>query len=588
MGDTTGSNGAGALSSPSGSEAGCAADQGGPRDPMDSPAAVHWPMSLLWPEGKREHTARPLADSAAKDLSLDVIVHALDLDHRHSRAIRAILYDLCTDSATIRYRQDVLADLRALPALAAALEELLPNLSDLGAASAANWPGDSPLGPVVARLRELERYVWCVDRLGAILEAADRLDSDGLGRLRDGVSALATDPEVAALRSQLPELQSLIGQASSVTIGLNLGLDLMPESATIVELNRAPFKGPRSLLGRLLPRSGDQVGLTPLHLAGPPPLRRDSQLFKDLQRLLEAVTAPLARALVRYKEINVAPLAALEAELAFFLGAAALAHRLQAAGIALCRPSTSPASEQTCTVTAAANLSLALQMLDLRKDAHLDGQLVTSDVSFAADTRILVVTGPNRGGKTTFCRAVGQAQVLFQSGLFVLGTSACMSPVHGIWTHFPLPETDRPGAGRLDEEVRRLRQIFDEAGPDALILMNEPLTSTSERDALMIARDVVRAIQALGARAVLITHLHDLALAIPHLNAAAPENRNIASLVAEAVVAGGSTRGTFRIVPGVPTGRSYAAAIAEQHGLTFHQLQQLLAARGFGADTQAP
>ena len=588
MGDSTGTSAAALTAASAGEVGGGGSEQRAAGDTTGGPTAARWPISLLWPEGKRAHTARPLTDSAATDLSLDVIIHALDLDHRHGRAIRAVLYDLCTDPATICYRQDILADLRALPALAAALEEILPYLADLGSASAANWPGDSPLGPVVARLRELERYVWCVDRLQAILQSEAELQSDGLRLLRDGVNALAADPEVSALRSQLPALQSLIGQASSVTIGLNLGQDLLPESATIVELNRAPFKGPRSLLGRLLPRSGDQVGLTPLHMAGAPPLRRDSQLFKDLQRLLEAVTAPLGRALVRYKEINVAPLAALEAELAFFLGAAALAHRLETAGIALCRPSMSPTLEQTCVVAGAANMALALQMLDLRKDAPLDGHVVASDVSFAAGTQILVVTGPNRGGKTTFCRAVGQAQVLFQSGLYVLGTSASMSPVHGIWTHFPLPETDRPGAGRLDEEVRRLRQIFDEARPESLILLNEPLTSTSERDALMIARDVVRALQALGARAVLITHLHDLALAIPQLNAGAPENRTIASLVAEAVVVGAGTRGTFRIVPGVPTGRSYAAAIAEQHGLTFHHLQQLLAERGFGADRQAP
>ena len=154
--------------------------------------------------------------------------------------------------------------------------------------------------------------------------------------------------------------------------------------------------------------------------------------------------------------------------------------------------------------------------------------MITNDVDFDADTSLLMVTGPNRGGKTTFCRAIGQAQVLFQCGLFVPGTQARLSPVDGIWTHFPLPEADQPGAGRFDEEVQRLRQIFVGATQDSLILLNEPLTSTAERDALPIATDMVRALQVLGARSVLITHLHDLALAIPELNRNGPAQQSAA------------------------------------------------------------
>ena len=543
-----------------------------------------WPISLLWPDGRRAGSAAPLTDAVATDLSLDVIVRVLDIDYRHARQIRTILYDLCTDLPTIHYRQDILADFRALPKLAAELEALLPELATLGTAGSTNWPGDSPLGPVMARLRELERYVVCIDRLAAILDAETGIRSEGLCALRAGIAALAVDPEVAALRTQLPTLQDLIGRASSVTIGLNLGQDLMPEAATIVEVNRFHYRASRSLLGRLLPKSnGEQVGITPLHIAGPPPLRRDSQLFKDLQRLLETVTAPLGKALARYKDVNVGPLATLEGEIAFFLGAIVLASRLEAAGIALCRPTF--AAEQGSSISDAANVTLALQTVQGDKDARLDGRVVPSDIGFSGGTQVLLVTGPNRGGKTTFCRAIGQAQVLFQAGLWVAGTSACMSPVDGIWTHFPLPEADRPGAGRLDEEIRRLRQIFVEASSSSLILLNEPLTSTSERDALVIATDVVRAIQSLGARAVLITHLHDLALSIPELNDSAPDDRRIVSLVAEAVADGTSTRGTFRIVPGLPAGRSFAATIAQQHGLTFPQLQRLLAERGFTVES---
>ena len=89
----------------------------------------------------------------------------------------------------------------------------------------------------------------------------------------------------------------------------------------------------------------------------------------------------------------------------------------------------------------------------------------------------------------------------------------------------------------------------------------------------------------LGARAVLVTHLHSLALAIPDLNTTGPAQSGVRSLVAEVMPAGNGVRGTFRILPGVPVGRSYAAEIARQHGLTFEQLQQLLAERAGGAQS---
>ncbi len=74
-----------------------------------------------------------------------------------------------------------------------------------------------------------------------------------------------------------------------------------------------------------------------------------------------------------------------------------------------------------------------------------------------------------------------------------------------------------------------------------------------------------------------VTHLHELALAIPELNARGPQDRTIISLVAQTVTMDEHVRGTFRIVAGTPDGQSYAAEVARQHGLTFEQLEQLRA-----------
>lgn len=539
----------------------------------------HFLPSLLWRDHGVERKTARLSPVAATDLALDRVVHALNESGRHEREIREILHEMCLDPELITHRQDVLADLLDAPHLAQQLRSLMPELAALAVRGSGGWKGDSPLMVVLERLGELDAYVRCLDRLRAILEAAQGVRSAGLLELREAVAALAEDPEVSSLRAELPSLHELIAETTSVTIGLNLGAGLQPESVTITALNRHQFRGPLSLLGRLLPGSvRGHAGRTPLREVGPVTIRRASPLFKDLQDLLQSATAPLAKALDRYRDLSVGPLAALERDFAFFTGAAALVARLQGAGVAVCRPEIAPAEERVLDVATLGNVALATQLMDA------ESELVTSDACFDARGRVLVLTGPNRGGKTTYCRAVGQAQVLFQAGLFVAGTSARISPVDNIWTHFPLPEADQPGAGRLDEEVRRLRRIFDEATPQSLILLNEPLTSTSERGALSIATDIVRALQLLGARVLFVTHLHDLARAIPELNRDGPPENGVRSLVAEAASEGGLVRGTYRIVPGLPAGRSYASEIARQHGLTFEQLSQALASRAGGPE----
>jgi len=535
--------------------------------------------NLLWPGPERQSVR--LGTAAAGDLALDRVAHAISPAGRYERPMREILYEMCTDAAVIRYRQDVLQDLIEGPELAAALRALLPSLADLAPGGGKGWKGDSPLMVVLERLAELESYVACVDRLCTVLANTSGIRADGLVALRQAVAALAQDAEVSALRTELPALNELIAETTSVTIGLNLGAGLQPESVTITSLNRYQFKGARSLLGRLLPGSVGAFGKTPMREVGPVNLRRGSQLFKDLFALLDSAAAPLSRALDKYRDINVGPLIALEGDLAYYTGAASLAERVRSAGIATCRPEIARSDQRLFEVKDLANLALGLQLIDG------PGGLVPNDVHFADEGRLLILTGPNRGGKTTYCRAIGQAQVLCQGGLFVPGVRAHISPCDGIWTHFPLPETDQPGAGRLDEEVQRLRGIFDNATAHSLILLNEPLTSTAERGALHIATDIVRALQVLGARVLLVTHLHDLAQAIPELNASGSAYGKLRGLVAEAVEEGDTVRGTFRIVPGQSTGRSYAQEIARQHGLTFEQLSRMLAERTARRDEAA-
>jgi hypothetical protein len=167
----------------------------------------------------------------------------------------------------------------------------------------------------------------------------------------------------------------------------------------------------------------------------------------------------------------------------------------------------------------------------------VSGELVLNPVDFDEENaRVWILTGPNRGGKTVYACSVGQAQVLFQAGLYVPARSARLSPVDAIFTHFPTPERAQPGMGRLDEEAARLSAIFGQAGPNSLILLNEVLAGTNGIEGLAMAHDVVRGLRLLGGRAIYVTHLHELAGQADEINAHTAGEGKVGSLVSEVEV----------------------------------------------------
>ncbi|HEX6291943.1 MAG TPA: hypothetical protein VFZ66_22345 [Herpetosiphonaceae bacterium] len=532
--------------------------------------------SLLWPPGHgRDSGSAGLTAQQALDLGLDVLVRELDWDGRHGQHVRSLLLALVADPAVIAYRQAIVVELAGRQRLCAALAALLPHLAELAQPRSAGWGHESPLLTVPPRLSDLEHYVACIDELHAALSDEDGLHAAGWRGLLDYVRATRTSEEFQALAAELPELRAQLDQAASVTIGVNLDRDLRPVAATLVSINREPFVGPRSLVQRLLGRS------TPATLPGATILRQIAErppevdpLSRDLQQILSEVVQPVAAALERYGRVQVRPLAALEQELAFFLSAVRFAARRAAQGLPVCLPVIDAREHR---LAEAYNPSLAIQLAAPSGNGHQAGALplVLNPIDFEPG-RIVFLTGPNRGGKTTYLRAVGLNQVLFQAGAYVAAAQARMVPADAILTHFPPVEGVELGAGRLDDEARRLREMFAQATPNSLLLFNEPLTSTGEREAQVLAGDVLRALRLLRARTVYVTHLHALAYELELLNGA-DGGATIMSWIAG--VAEDAAR-TYVIRPGTPAARSHAATIAEQHGITFAQLARQLADRG--------
>lgn len=191
----------------------------------------------------------------------------------------------------------------------------------------------------------------------------------------------------------------------------------------------------------------------------------------------------------------------LRRELAFYIGALNLYERLTTLGEPVAFPLLAPASESKFSCTGLYDVSLALTM---------DKRVVGNDVS--ADGKSLVlITGPNQGGKTTFLRSVGLAQLMMQSGMFVPAESLSANLCTGLFTHFKREEDKTMEGGKLEEELKRISVIVDHLASNAMLLLNESFAATNDREGSEIAWQIISALLEKGINVFYVTHLYEFA-----------------------------------------------------------------------------
>ena len=158
------------------------------------------------------------------------------------------------------------------------------------------------------------------------------------------------------------------------------------------------------------------------------------------------------------------------------------------------------------------------------------------------------------------------AQALFQLGLFVPAKSAVMSPVSGIYTHFPASDENNYGKGRLESECARLGAIMEVLTDTDMLLMDESFSSTSGLEAGYIASEVLTGIGAIGCGGIYVTHIHDLPQQVEKYNSHPKNKGKIDNLVALMENKEDGTR-SYKISRTTPDGLSYAKDIAARYGL---------------------
>jgi len=252
-----------------------------------------------------------------------------------------------------------------------------------------------------------------------------------------------------------------------------------------------------------------------------------------------------------------ATVARFDREIQFYLAYLEYVTRIRRAGLPFCYPDVSTGS-RTLDAHQVYDLALAGMIADR-------GPVVTNDVRLTGTERVIVVSGPNQGGKTTFARTVGQLHHLARVGVLVPAADARVPLVDRIFSHFEHQELVEDLSSKLEDDLRRIRLILAEATDQSLIVMNESFSSTTLDDQRFIGLRIVRRILDLGPLAVIVTFLDELASADPR----------IVSMTSVAD-ADHPARRTFEIIRRPADGLAYALAIAEKHRLTYPLLKARL------------
>ncbi len=282
----------------------------------------------------------------------------------------------------------------------------------------------------------------------------------------------------------------------------------------------------------------------------------EEAILDRVARLFPEVFAALAQYCERHREFLDPVVTEFEREAQFYLAWLEYLKPLRRAGLHVCYPEVFQ-GVQASRCSGAFDLALAHRRVAEK------GEVVTNDFELRAPERIMVVSGANQGGKTTFSRLIGQAHYLAGIGCLVPGHEAALPLVDQVLTHFEREERVETLSGKLEESLERMRRLLGQATASSLLIMNESFDSTTVSDALFLNREILQRVIERGMLCVCVTFLDELASL----------SEKTVSYVA-AVDPRDPAKRTYRVVRKPAEGLAYAMAIAEKYALTYEQVKE--------------
>jgi hypothetical protein len=464
------------------------------------------------------------AEAVIQDLGLETLLHGMaGGDKLLLQVARRALLASLTDISAIRYRQEILRDCLAHSEVIRQLHDLASGAVE-GERKIWGFFFKSPEVILHHSLEVMEHFLGYLRRLRQLAdEHAAQFHSEGMRRFCAMVQEELDDAYFVSCVEQLRRLRFRRGVLASAGLGKgNKGVGYV--------LRRSPEE-PRGWRERFF--GAREPGLT---FEIP---ERDESGGRALTELRGRGIGLVAEVLGHSSDHILSFFSRLRAETGFYVGCLNLRALLERKGEPTCIPECREADSPVLDARGLYDPCLSL----LRQE-----RVVANDVS-SDDARLMIITGANQGGKSTFLRSLGLAYLMTQAGMFASAESLTLGICTGLFTHFKREEDSTMESGKLDEELKRLSWIADQIRPGSVLLCNESFASTNEWEGSEIGRQVIGALLQADVRVFLVTHLFNLA------DSYRRGSETGAGFMRTERLADGTR--TFRVVPGEPLSTSY-------------------------------
>jgi DNA mismatch repair ATPase MutS len=474
-----------------------------------------------------ERTLPPNDQALTQDLELGVLLNAMARDDKFLLEVtRKAMLSSLVDLDAILYRQSVLQDCLKNPGVVRDLYRVAVEtvLGERGI-----WGWYNPYNSVDQLLgRSVKVLQLCVDKLkelrGIVDLHAREFESEGFRALFATLGEELSDEYLAGVRALLSGLESSDGTLISAELGRG-------NKGTGYALCKQQDKK-QTRMGRVFAKNESRQFTFSLDV-------NDETGAQMLSELRDRGINDVANTLAQSSAHVLGFFNSLRTELSFYVACLNLHELLTRKGVPTCFPSPLPRGGRALSFEGLCDACLALKL----------EQTVVGNEANAEDKDLVIVTGANRGGKSTFLRSVGLALLMMQSGAFVPAQSFSSDLCQGLFTHFRREEDTSMESGKLDEELGRMSDIVDHLSSDCVVLFNESFSATNEREGSEIARQIVSALLERRVKVFFVTHQHEFAGGLYE-----KKMPNALFLRAERKPSG---ERTFRVVEGEPPRTSF-------------------------------
>ena len=555
---------------------------------------------------------RTLSETVCHDLALDLLCEKVAKEPKEYGLIMGVISKMTPDARVAKYRSEVFSDILSSPRLRERMIELFDKFEFVRNFGGLHRNSDEKLGiwHLLRRMDELNDYIICVESMRDCL-IENEVKSPGLVGFRKFVETLYDEACFGEMKKDIAELKVHSSEIKSVTVGINVNERFEATSMGLISINNKCFKksgivnnfaeaigakpkiqegtdwngdmhyqpldpsnSGESMIDSYLQKSTSRtlVGLTRLSTddkarasianitKGDSTANTTFYLANIVNKMLDSLVRKLRETLNKYSDIVVVNISQLIPEFIYYIRLAEFIEKNIQKGYLFCKPEAIEDGSKQMEARDFYNLKLAISDVDMN-------DIILNDLDFDPQHSVYILTGANRGGKTTVTQAVGILYVLAQGGIFVPAKSFMYKPVDCVFTHFPADEDKTLDLGRLGEECIRFKEDFSSCTNKSLYLLNESFSTTSFEEGYYIARDSVRALLNKGIRTIYNTHMHKLGYDVEEFN-----NENPNAKASSLIVKSDNGQRSFKIEVAPPEGMSYARDIAEKYGVTYEKL----------------